>query len=205
MNVLNVIIAGEESGTVREAFRALGHNAWSCDLKPSRKPGPHYQGSWRDIHWPSWDLLIAHPVCTHLAVSGAKHFAAKRADGRQQVAIDEFMWLANAPVPMKCIEQPVSIMSTLYRKPDQIVQPWQFGHESFKATCFWLKGLPLLVPTDVLTPPEKGTEAHKRWSHIHREAPGPNRARNRSVTFSGIATAMAVQWGGIAQDMEAAA
>lgn len=194
---MNVIIAGEESGTIRDAFAALGHNAWSCDLQPSRSPGgQHYQGSWRDIHWPSFDLLIAHPVCTHLAVSGSKHFPAKIADGRQQAAIDEFMYLANAPVAMKCIEQPISIMSTRYRKPDQIVQPWQFGHKSFKATCFWLTGLPKLIHTDVLTPPEKGTPEHKAWSHVHREPPGPNRQRNRSVTFAGIAAAMAAQWGG---------
>ena len=202
---LNIIIAGEESGTIRDAFAALGHNAWSCDLQPSRTPGQHYQGSWHDIHWPSFDLLIAHPVCTHLAVSGSKHFPAKRADGRQQAAIDEFMFLANAPVAMKCIEQPISIMSARYRKPDQIVQPWQFGHESFKATCFWLTGLPKLAYTDVLTPPAKGTDEHKRWSHIHREPPGPNRARNRSVTFAGIAGAMATQWGGqVARALEAA-
>ena len=210
MRPLNVIVAGEESGTVRDAFAALGHNAWSCDLQPSRKPGQHYQGSWRDIHWPSWDLVIAHPVCTHLAVSGAKHFAAKRADGRQQAAIEEFMWLATEPQRqnpeiMSCLEQPVSIMSTLFRKPDQIVQPWQFGHEAFKATCFWLVGLPKLLPTQVLTPPEKGTEAHKRWSAIHREPPGPNRARNRSVTYSGIAAAMAAQWGGQVERARAAA
>lgn len=198
---MNVIIAGEESGTVRDAFAALGHNAWSCDLKPSRKPGNHWQGSWRDIHWPGWDLVIAHPVCTHLAVSGAKHFAAKIADGRQQAAIDEFMWLATEPQRQNpairsCIEQPISIMSTRYRRPDQIIQPHQFGHESFKATCLWLHGLDKLAHTDVLAPPQKGSDDHKRWSHIHREPPGPDRARNRSVTFAGIAAAMAMQWGG---------
>ena len=192
---MNVIIAGECSGITRDAFAALGHNAWSCDLKPSKRPGQHWQGSWRDIEWSFFDLLIAHPECTHLAVSGASSFAAKRADGRQQAAIDEFMWLANAPVAMKCIENPVCIMSTHYRKPDQIVQPWQFGHPEFKKTCYWLTGLPNLVPTDVLTPPEKGTEEFKKWEKKHRLGPSPDRAEKRSESFVGIAQAMAAQWG----------
>jgi hypothetical protein len=197
MKALNVIIAGECSGTIRDAFAALGHNAWSCDLKPSSSPGgQHYQGSWRDIHWPSFDLLIAHPVCTHLAVSGARHFAEKRADGRQQAAIAEFLFLANAPVAMKAIEQPVSIMSSLYRKPDQIIQPWQFGHGETKATCLWLTGLPKLIPTNIVD----GREAR-----IHRMPPSPGRAALRSVTYSGIAEAMALQWGGQVDREELAA
>jgi hypothetical protein len=197
MKALNVIIAGECSGTIRDAFAALGHNAWSCDLKPSSSPGgQHYQGSWRDIHWPSFDLLIAHPVCTHLAVSGARHFAEKRADGRQRAAIAEFLFLANAPVAMKAIEQPVSIMSSLYRKPDQIIQPWQFGHGETKATCLWLTGLPKLIPTNIVD----GREAR-----IHRMPPSPGRAALRSVTYSGIAEAMALQWGGQVDREELAA
>lgn len=200
---MNVIIAGECSGITRDAFARLGHNAWSCDLKPTQRSGQHWQGSWRDIEWPFFDLLIAHPECTHLAVSGAAHFAAKRADGRQQAAIDEFMWLANAPVPMKCIENPVCIMSTLYRKPDQIVQPWQFGHPEFKATCYWLTGLPKLAPTNVLTPPEKGTDEYRQWEKKHRLGPSANRAELRSESFANIAEAMANQWGGLARSVAA--
>lgn len=192
---MNVIIAGECSGITRDAFAARGHNAWSCDLKPSKRPGQHWQGSWRDIDWSFFDLLIAHPECTHLAVSGAAHFAAKREDGRQQAAIDEFMWLANAPVPMKCIENPVCIMSTLYRKPDQIIQPHQFGHPEFKATCYWLAGLPKLVPTNPLPIPERGSAEWRAWERKHRLGPSPDRAEKRSESFANVAEAMADQWG----------
>ncbi len=195
---MNVIIAGECSGITRDAFAARGHNAWSCDLKPSKRPGQHWQGSWRDIDWSFFDLLIAHPECTHLAVSGAAHFAAKREDGRQQAAIDEFMWLANAPVPMKCIENPVCIMSTLYRKPDQIIQPHQFGHPEFKATCYWLTGLPKLIPTNPLPIPERGTTEWRAWERKHRLGPSPDRAEKRSESFANVSEAMADQWGRIA-------
>ena len=195
---MNVIIAGECSGITRDAFAARGHNAWSCDLKPSKRPGQHWQGSWRDIEWSFFDLLIAHPECTHLAVSGAAHFAAKREDGRQQAAIDEFMWLANAPVPMKCIENPVCIMSTLYRKPDQIIQPHQFGHPEFKATCYWLTGLPKLIPTNPLPIPERGTPEWRAWERKHRLGPSPDRAEKRSESFANVSEAMADQWGSIA-------
>lgn len=210
MKPLNVIIAGECSGITREAFRALGHNAWSCDLKPTKIPGQHYQGSWRDIEWSSFDLLIAHPECTHLAVSGAKHFAAKRADGRQQAAIEEFMWLATEPHRQNpgirsCIEQPVSIMSTLYRKPDQIIQPHQFGHPEFKATCYWLTGLPKLIPTNPLVVPERGMDEWKEWNKVHRAPPGPDRAEIRSKSYQGIADAMASQWGGFVERARVAA
>ena len=196
---MNVIIAGECSGITRDAFAARGHNAWSCDLKPSKRPGQHYQGSWRDIEWSFFDLLIAHPECTHLAVSGAKHFATKRADGRQQAAIDEFMWLATEPSKQNpairmCIEQPISIMSTIYRKPDQVIQPWQFGHGETKATCYWLHGLPKLVPTNIV----EGREAR-----IHRMAPSDDRAEKRSASYVGIASAMASQWGSLPNVMAA--
>lgn len=202
---MNVIIAGECSGITRDAFAALGHNAWSCDLKPSKRPGQHWQGSWRDIEWSFFDLLIAHPECTHLAVSGAAHFAAKRADGRQQAAIDEFMWLANAPVAMKCIENPVCIMSTIYRKPDQIIQPWQFGHPEFKATCYWLTGLPKLIPTDPLPTPARGTAEYRAWEKKHRLGPSPDRAEKRSESFANVSKAMADQWGGQAERARVAA
>lgn len=188
MKRLSVLVACEESGVVREAFRALGHNAWSCDLLPSRQPGQHWQGDIREANFAAFDMMLAYPPCTHLAVSGARHFAAKRADGRQQEAIDFFMFLVNAPVAMKCIEQPVSIMSSLYRKPDQIIQPWMFGHGETKTTCLWLYGLPKLTPTDVVA----GREAR-----VHRMPPSRHRARDRSETYAGIAGAMAAQWGSL--------
>lgn len=143
---MNVIVAGEESGITRDAFSARGCNAWSCSLKATRRPGQHWQGSWRDVHRPSFDLGIMHPECTHLAVSGARWFPEKRADGRQQSAIAEFLYLAEAPVYASCVEQPISIMSTVYRKPDQVIQPWMFGRWETKALCYWLRNLPLLVP-----------------------------------------------------------
>lgn len=200
---MNIIIAGEESGVTRDAFAALGHNAWSCDLKPSRRRGQHWQGSWHDVQWDFFDIGIMHPECTHLAVSGARWFAEKRADGRQQAAIAEFMYLAEAPVYASCVEQPVSIMSRLYRKPDQIVQPWQFGHYETKATCYWLKNLPLLVPT--YRTAEECREAlglpagMKPQARIHKMPPGPKRAEMRSESYAGIARAMAEQWGGEVQ------
>jgi hypothetical protein len=210
LTVLNVIVAGEESGVTRDEFSALGHNAWSCDLKPTRRPnGLHYQGSWRDIWWDSFDLAVMHPECTHLAVSGARWFPEKRADGRQQAAIEEFMYLAKAPIYASCTEQPISIMSRLFRKPDQIVQPWMFGEYETKATCYWLKNLPRLVPLyrtaeecrEALGLPA-GTKPHAR---VHLMAPGPDRAEKRSESYVGIAQAMAYQWGGLVEALEIAA
>lgn len=201
MSPLSVIVAGEESGTTRDAFAALGHNAWSCDLKPSRSPnGQHWQGSWHDVEWENFDLGIMHPECTHLAVSGARWFAQKRADGRQQAAIAEFMYLVNAPVYASCTEQPISIMSKLYRKPDQIVQPWMFGNWQTKALCYWLKNLPLLVP--LYRTLDEAREAlglpsdAKPEDKVHKCPPGPLRAQIRSESFPEIAAAMAAQWGG---------
>ena len=184
---MRVLVACECSGIVAKAFRDRGHEAWSCDLKPSERNEWHIQGDvlcW--INQGGWDLMIAHPECTHLCVSGAKHFAAKRADGRQQAAIEFFMMFANANVPRIAIENPIGIMSTHYRKPDQIIQPWQFGHGETKATCLWLKGLPKLQPTNIVA---------GRENRIHRMPPGPNRSTDRSRTYSGIAGAMAEQWG----------
>ena len=163
---VKVLVACEYSGVVRDAFRERGHEAWSCDLLPTDVPGPHYQGDVLEILALGWDLMIAHPPCTHLAVSGARHFAAKRADGRQQGAIEFFMALANAPVKRKAIENPVCIMSSHWRKPDQIIQPWMFGHGETKATCLWLENLPLLKPTDVV----EGREAR-----VHRLPPTADR------------------------------
>lgn len=196
---MNVIIAGECSGVERNAFTDRGHNAWSCDLKVSRSAGNHYVGSWRDIEWSGWDLAIMHPECTHLAVSGARWFPEKRADGRQQAAIDEFMFLANAPVKSSCVEQPISIMSRLYRKPDQIVQPWMFGRWETKALCYWLKNLPLLVP--MYRTAEECREAlglpagSKPEAKVWKMAPGPDRQEKRSDSFPEVAKSMAEQWG----------
>ncbi len=183
---MRVLIACEYSGAVRDEFIARGHEAMSCDLLATDVSGPHYQGDVRDVlHYP-WDLMIAHPPCTHLSVSGARHFDAKRMDGRQQSAVSFFLMLAKADIPMIAIENPVCIMSSLWRKPDQTIQPWMFGHGETKATCLWLKGLPHLRPTNVV---------EGRVARIHRMPPGPNRARDRSETYQGIADAMADQWG----------
>lgn len=196
---LNVIIAGECSGVERDAFSMRGHNAWSCDLKPSRVQGQHYCGSWRDVHWESFDIAIMHPECTHLAVSGARWFKEKQEDGRQQAAIDEFMYLANAPVKRKCVEQPISIMSRLYRKPDQIIQPWMFGRWETKALCYWLTNLPPLVLKyrnveecrEALGLPADSKPEARVW----KMPPGPLRQEMRSDSFPEVARAMAEQWG----------
>ena len=183
---MRVLIACEFSGRVRDAFIAKGHDAMSCDLLPSETPGPHYQGDVLNILDDGWDLMIAHPPCTHLSVSGAKWFAEKRADGRQQKAVVFFMELANANIPKIAVENPISIMSTAWRKPDQIIQPWMFGHGETKATCLWLKELPKLQPTNIV---------QGREQRLHRLPPSPDRWKLRSVTFQGIADAMAEQWG----------
>jgi site-specific DNA-cytosine methylase len=184
--MMKVLIACEYSGAVRDAFIRVGHDAMSCDLLPTDKPGPHYQGDVFDIIRNGWDLMIAHPPCTHLSVSGARHFAAKRADGRQQAAVDFFMALANVEIPKIAIENPICIMSSHWRKPEQIIQPWQFGHGETKATCLWLKGLPNLKPTDIVS---------GRADRIHKMPPSPDRWKMRSATYQGIANAMAEQWG----------
>lgn len=183
---MKILVACEYSGRVREALRTKGHDAWSCDLLPSEDNSTyHIQGDCLKVMQDGWDGMVAHPPCTHLAVSGARHFAAKRADGRQQEAIDFFMAIANAPIERIAIENPVCIMSSIWRKPDQVIQPWQFGHGETKATCLWLKNLPKLVPTDIV---------EGRDNRIHRMPPGPNRWKERSRTFQGIANAIASQW-----------
>ena len=182
---LKVLVACEYSGAVRDAFEQLGHDAMSCDFLPTDSPGNHYQGDVRDVLDFPWDLMIAHPPCTHLSVSGARHFPAKRMDGRQQSAVTFFMSLARAEIPAICIENPVCIISSHWRKPDQTIQPWQFGHGETKATCLWLKGLPKLQPTDVVS---------GREQRIHKMPPSPDRSKERSKTFRGIAAAMADQW-----------
>jgi len=183
---MRVLIACEYSGRVRDAFAALGHEAMSCDLLPTDAPGKHYQGDVRDILHDGWDLMIAHPPCTHLAVSGARHFAAKAASGVQGEALDFVRLLLDAPIPRIALENPVSIISSRIRKPDQIIQPWQFGHGETKATCLWLKNLPLLMPTDIV---------EGRADRIHKLPPSPDRWKIRSTTYPGIAAAFAEQWG----------
>jgi hypothetical protein len=183
---VKVLIACEYSGVVRDAFIARGHDAMSCDLLPTDVPGPHYHGDVRDLLDYPFDLMIAHPPCTHLSVSGARHFEAKRLDGRQQAAVSFFMTLAKADIPRIAIENPVCVMSSLWRKPDQTVQPYMFGHGETKATCLWLKGLPLLKPTNIV---------EGREQRIWRMPPSADRWKLRSATFPGIADAMATQWG----------
>jgi len=181
---MKVLVACEFSGVVRKAFREKGHKAFSCDLLPSEDDGEHYQCDVVDILFKDWDLLIAHPPCTHLAVSGARWFKDKKKE--QEEALNFVMTLAESGIPKICIENPVSILSTRWRKPDQIIQPWMFGHGETKATCLWLDGLPLLQPTNVVS---------GREDRIHKMPPGPDRWRERSRTYQGIATAMADQWG----------
>ena len=181
---MKILIACEFSGTVRDAFIAKGHDAWSCDLLPTDVLGNHIQDDVLNVIDDTWDMMIAHPPCTHLAVSGARWFKYKALE--QKEAIDFFMALANAPIEKVCVENPISIMSTKYRKPDQIIQPWMFGHGETKATCLWLKGLSKLKPTNVV----EGREAR-----IHNMPPTKDRSKLRSLTYPGIADAMANQWG----------
>lgn len=188
MKKMRVLVACEYSGTVRDAFLNAGHDAISCDLLPTDVLGPHYQGDVFEIINDGWDLMIAHPPCTDIAVSGARHFAAKKADGRQQIALDFVNRLLEAPIDKIALENPISIISSHIRKPDQIVQPWQFGHGETKATCLWLKNLPLLVPTNIVS----GREAR-----IHKMPPSADRWKKRSKTYQGIAEAMADQWGSL--------
>ncbi len=183
---MKVLIACEFSGTVREAFRALGHDAWSCDLLPADDASPfHIQGDVREYAYHDWDLIGFHPPCTHLAVSGARHFPAKIADGRQQQALEFVKWCMYRDCPWY-LENPISIISSRIRKPDQIIQPWQFGHGETKATCLWLHRLPLLVPTNIVS---------GREGRVWKMPPSPTRWKERSKTFPGIAAAMAAQWG----------
>jgi len=184
---MRVLVACECSGVVREAFRALGHDAWSCDFWPSEIPGPHFLedailvGRRRG----PWDLVIAHPPCTDLAVSGRRWFFRKRLE--QALALDFVKEVFELPVDKLAVENPISVISTRIRPPDQIVHPWWFGHGETKATCWWLRGLPLLVPSDLVP---------GRVQRVHRMAPGPARARERSRTLPGVARALAFQWGG---------
>jgi site-specific DNA-cytosine methylase len=191
---MKVLIACEYSGKVRSAFEKLGHFAVSCDLLPTEKPGFHYQCDVFDIINEGWDLMVAHPPCTDLAVSGAAWFKEKIADGRQQRALDFVQALMDAPIPMIAIENPISVISSKIRKPDQIIQPWMFGHKETKATCLWLKGLPKLVPTTDLKEETMALPKKERM-RLHYLPPSADRWKIRSETFQGIADAMANQWG----------
>jgi site-specific DNA-cytosine methylase len=182
---LNVLVACEFSGIVREAFRLKGHNAFSCDLLPAEDGGPHFQQDiFSVLAHTEWDLMIAHPPCTHLAVSGARWFKDKREE--QAEALCFVRKLLAADIPKIALENPISIISSHIRKPDQIIQPWMFGHGETKATCLWLKNLPPLVPTDIV---------EGRLQRVHRMPPRPDRWKERSRTYRGIAKAMADQWG----------
>lgn len=181
---MRVLVACEYSGTVRDAFKAKGHEALSCDILPTDNQGNHYQGDVFDIINDGWDLMIAHPPCTHLAVSGARWFKNKQKE--QKLALDFVQKLLDANIPRIALENPVSIISSKIRKPDQIIQPWQFGHGETKATCLWLKNLPKLNPTKIV---------EGRVARIHKLPPSPNRWKIRSKTYEGIANAMANQWG----------
>ena len=188
---VRVLVACEFSGTVRRAFRERGHHAYSCDLLWAEDGGPHFHCDVRMVLGEGWDLMIAHPPCTHLAVSGARWFKDKQQE--QAEALDFVRMLLDAPIPRIALENPVSIISSRIRKPDQIIQPWQFGHGEVKATCLWLKGLPKLVPTNIV----EGREAK-----VHRMPPGPDRWKERSRTYAGIAAAMAEQWGSTGVEAE---
>ncbi len=185
---MKVLVACEYSGIVRDAFTARGHEVLSCDLIETESRGPHYQGDIFDVIDYPWDMAIFHPPCTDLSVSGARYFAAKRMDGRQYASASFFLKLErySRHIPKRAFENPVSIMSSLWRKPDQIVQPWMFGHGETKATCLWLENLPMLQSTEVVD---------GRENRIHRMPPSPDRGKLRSATYPGIAKAMATQWG----------
>ena len=192
---MRVLIACEYSGTVRDAFTRAGHHAVSCDLLRTDTLGPHYQGDIRDVLDRGWDMMIAHPPCTDIAVSGAAWIKEKIADGRQQRALDFVRMLMDVQIHKKCIENPVSVISSKIRKPDQIIQPYQFGHTEQKKTCLWLKGLPLLKPTRNVYDEMMLLPKNKR-ERLHYLPPSADRWKIRSQTFSGFATAMAEQWGG---------
>lgn len=193
---MRILVACEESQAVTKEFRALGHSAWSCDLEPCSGGHSewHLQCDVGLILGEQWDMILAFPPCTHLSVSGARYFAEKRADGRQQAAIDFFMQFANHTCPRIAIENPIGIMSSVWRKPDQIIQPWMFGHDASKATCLWLKGLPPLQPTEII---RKDRYANQTPSGQNKLGPSSERAKLRSKTYAGIAKAMAAQWGNL--------
>ena len=183
---MRILVACEQSQVVTKQFRDLGFECYSCDIsEPKENKSWHIKDDVLNIINDNWDMMIAHPPCTHLCSSGARWFKEKIEDGRQQLAIDFFMALVNAPIHHICIENPIGIMSTVYRKPDQIIQPWMFGHGETKATCLWLKNLPKLIPTNIV---------QGREPRIHKMPPSKDRGFLRSITYTGIAKAMSEQW-----------
>lgn len=203
MSPPRVLVACEFSGVVRDAFARRGWDAWSCDLLPSETPGQHIQG---DVFWPAywswnWDLLIAHPPCTYLAVSGARWWAGR--EEQQQKALAFVQTLLAASIPRIALENPIGRISTAIRKPDQIIQPYMFGHPETKATCLWLKNLPLLQPTNDVQAEMALLPARERH-RVHHASPGPERWKERSRTLLGIAEAMAETWGNL-NELESAA
>jgi hypothetical protein len=195
---MHILIACEYSGTVRDAFIAKGHDAMSCDLLPTDVPGPHYQGDVFDIINNGWDMMIAHPPCTYLSVSGM-HWTARGLRDPQltEDALEFVTRLMAASIPRIAVENPISVISSRIRKPDQIINPWQFGHDASKRTCLWLKNLPLLTPTDIVEP--RIVNGKKRWANQtdsgqNRLPPSEDRWKIRSETYTGIAQAMADQW-----------
>ena len=195
-----VLVACEFSGTVREAFRALGHDAWSCDLLPTEVPGPHIQGDVQAVLHDGWDLMIGHPPCTYLAGMGIWWNKKRPERWPLTYAARDFVDLLwNAPIPKIAIENPIGFLNRNWRKPNQIIHPWQFGHEASKPTCLWLKGLPDLLPTAIVGKGEFYVKANgtrmAKWSHITSGTRKEERAKIASRTFHGIAAAMAAQWG----------
>lgn len=181
---MNILIGCEFSGIVREAFKAKGHNTWSCDLLDTEIPGQHLKGDVLAFLSAKWDMMITFPDCKHLAVSGARWFKDKQI--QQKESLNFINQLLNAPIPKIALENPIGVISTHIRKPDQIIQPWMFGHNETKATCLWLKNLPCLIPTNIVT---------GRYPRVHYESPSSNRWKNRSRTLVNVAQAMANQWG----------
>lgn len=193
---MRVLIACEYSGRVRDAFLAAGHDTMSCDLLPTDSPGPHYQGDVFDIIHDGWDLMVAHPPCTYLSVSGM-HWTTRglRDPKLTEDALAFVQRLMDAQIERIAIENPISVISSRIRKPDQIIQPWWFGHDASKKTCLWLKNLPLLQPTDMLPGDAKTRRANQTASGQNKLPPSKDRWKIRSETYAGIANAMAAQWG----------
>jgi hypothetical protein len=184
MNGMRVLVACEFSGAVRDAFVAAGHEAVSCDLLPTEVPGPHVQGNVLELLRDGWDLMIAHPPCTYLCRSGARWWASRQSEQRAAIEFVRALWAA--PIPRVAIENPPGALGTLFRPADQYIQPWQFGHGETKSTGLWLRNLPPLRPTLIV---------EGREPRVHRMSPGPDRWRERSRTYRGVAEAMAEQWG----------
>lgn len=198
---MRVLVACEFSGVVRDAFIARGHDAVSCDLLPSERPGPHIQGDVLDVLSDGWDIAVCHPPCTFLCNSGVRWLAGSTIRKRKMKdAAVFFAELLNCDIPKVAVENPIMHRyGKIYigRGQDQVIQPWQFGHKEMKATCLWLKGLPLLKPSHIVGPPPKDPAERKHWAVVHRASPGPDRWKKRSITYQGIADAMAEQWGSL--------